>query len=120
MRQDEDLRKQLTILTRDDSPIFSQRIKRRKDLKRLEEKVMLMDTRWDEFCLLVCIKNSGASLSNVSPQFPDAYYQCEMAAKKAGNRKKEMVYKRKATEAAASISGIFKTLLEEEMLRNSK
>ena len=120
MRQDEDLRKQLTILTRDDSPIFSQRIKRRKDLKRLEEKVMLMDTKWDEFCLLVCFKSSVDSLSNFSLQFPDAYYQCEMAAQKAGNRKKEMVYKRKATEASASISRIFETLLEEEMLRNSK
>ena len=43
-----------------------------------------------------------------------------MAAKKAGNRRKEMVYKRKATEAAASICKIFEAILEEEMLRNSK
>ena len=65
-------------------------------------------------------KISGASLSNFCLQFPGAYYQCEMAAQKAGNRMKEMAYKRKATEAAASICKIFEALLEEEMLRNSK
>ena len=65
-------------------------------------------------------KSSVDSLSNFSLQFPGAYYQCEMAAQKAGNRKKEMAYKRKATEAAASICKIFEALLEEEMLRNSK
>ena len=37
-----------------------------------------------------------------------------MAAQKAGNRKKEMAYKRKATEAAASICKIFEALLEED------
>ena len=43
-----------------------------------------------------------------------------MAAQRAGNRRKEMVYKRKATEATASICKIFETILKEEMLRNSK
>ena len=65
-------------------------------------------------------KSSVDSLSSFSLQFPGAYYQCEMAAQKAGNRKKEMVYKRKATEAAASICKIFEALVKEEMLRNSK
>ena len=49
-------------------------------------------------------------------QFPGAYHQCELAAREAGKRQKEVLYKRKATEAAAAISEIFeKTLLD---LRN--
>ena len=49
-------------------------------------------------------------------QFPGAYHQCELAAREAGKIEKEVLYKRKASEAAAAISQIFeKTLLD---LRN--
>ena len=55
LRQNEDLRKKLMMVLKDDSTTFSQRIKRQKALKRFEEKVKLMETNWDEFCLLVNI-----------------------------------------------------------------
>ena len=42
----------MTVL-KDDSTIFSQRIKKQKALKKFEQKVKLMETNWDEFCLLV-------------------------------------------------------------------
>ena len=53
LRRNEDLRKQLMTVLKDDSTIFSQRIKKQKALKKFEEKVKLMEANWDEFCLLV-------------------------------------------------------------------
>ena len=43
-------------------------------------------------------------------QFPGALHQCELAAREAGNREKEVMYKKKATDAAASISRIIESL----------
>ena len=45
------------MVLKDDSTIFSQRIKKQKALKKFEEKVKLMETNWDEFCLLVNLVN---------------------------------------------------------------
>ena len=41
------------MLLKEDSPTFSERIRKQKDLKKFEQKVKLMETNWDEFCLLV-------------------------------------------------------------------
>ena len=41
------------MVLRDDSTVFSPRIKKQKALKKLEDKVALMEASWEEFCLLV-------------------------------------------------------------------
>ena len=53
LKQNEDHRKQLMMVLRDDSTVFSPRIKKQKALKKLEDKVALMEASWEEFCLLV-------------------------------------------------------------------
>ena len=110
------------MVLRDDSTVFSPRIKKQKALKKLEDKVALMEASWEEFCLLVKLfvdlhrKKTKNTFMRKYIQFPGAYHQCELAAREAGKREKEVLYKRKAFEAAAAISEIFeKTLLD---LRN--
>ena len=111
----------MTMVLKDDSTTFSQRIKKQKALKKFEEKVKLMETNCDEFCLLVnLIKIPGSYDQNYfapnpilsikiiyanaensicfvvrefSFQFPGALHQCELAAREAGNREKEVMYK---------------------------
>ena len=54
------------MVLKDDSTIFSQRIKKQKALKKFEEKVKLMETNWDEFCLLVNLIRHWVSVSTNS------------------------------------------------------
>ena len=107
------------MVLKDDSTTFSQRIKKQKALKKFEEKVKLMETNCDEFCLLVNLAsmiigtkyfapNPFLSINiiyanaenpiffvvkEISFQFPGALHQCELAAREAGNREKEVMYK---------------------------
>ena len=63
--------------------------------------------------IYICAKNSNKF------QFPGALHQCELAARDAGNREKEVMYKKKASDAAASISRIFERTLSEFRLRKA-
>ena len=111
----------MTMVLKDDSTTFSQRIKKQKALKKFEEKVKLMETNCDEFCLLVNLikipcshdqkyfapnpilsikiiyANAENSICFVAKEFsfqlPGALHQCELAAREAGNREKEVMYK---------------------------
>ena len=131
------------MVLKDDSTTFSQRIKKQKALKRFEERLRLMETNWDEFCLLVTnitrkpgfsehktiklfASNPDAKISmylfaddSSVFQFPGALHQCELAAREAGNKEKELLYNKKATDAAASISRIFQRTLSEFRLRKA-
>ena len=43
---------------------------------------------------------------------PEAYRHCEVAAGQAGQKQKEVMYRKKSLEAAAAISKIFKRIYE--------
>ena len=43
---------------------------------------------------------------------PEAYRHCEVAAVQAGQKQKEVMYRKKSLEAAAAISKIFKRIYE--------
>ena len=99
-------------------------------LKRMEQRVELMEKNLDKFSNQVAgliseifeTPNNIKDVKTFFTQMSDAYGKCEVAAREAGMERLEEMYREKSLEAAAAISKIYereqiqaKAALKEEM-----